>query len=68
MPVVLIGVANALLGPLAIVRASAELPVAARHLPPGLADSTFAGHLREACELDLFPLNAVLPSKGFGYN
>jgi hypothetical protein len=36
------------------------------NLPEGLKDSTIAEHLWEVCELDLSPLNAVLPPKGFG--
>jgi hypothetical protein len=35
-------------------------------LPPALVDSAIAEHLREVCELDLSPLNAVLPAMGFG--
>jgi hypothetical protein len=36
------------------------------NLPEALKDSTTAEHLREVCELDLSPLDAALPSKGFG--
>jgi hypothetical protein len=36
------------------------------NLPEGLKDSTIAEHLREVCEVDLSPLDAVLPPKGFG--
>jgi hypothetical protein len=38
------------------------------NLPEALKDSTLAEHLREVCELDLSPLDAVLPPKGFGLN
>ena len=36
------------------------------NLPEGLKDSTIAEHLREVCDLDLSPLDAVQPPKGFG--
>ena len=36
------------------------------NLPPALADSTLAEHLREVCDLDLSMLDAVLPPEGFG--
>jgi hypothetical protein len=34
------------------------------NLPPALADSPIVEHLREVCELDLSPFDAVLPPKG----
>ena len=37
-------------------------------VPERLKDSTIAEHLQEVCELDLAPLDAVPPPKGFGHD
>jgi hypothetical protein len=49
-----------------LVRHPGRLLGVARQPSRGLNDSTLAEQLRHVCELDLSPLDAALPPKGFG--